>query len=157
MACKMNEKGIISLTALCIMLIISLMIAGVSNIAARQADITRYYKVEIELQNLADSYFNKKLADIAGDFERYKNMDFDTTPEIYSKTVYGREARVTVYMNKSKADEKIVIMTLAELPNYNNGKYAVYKRVLGYISVKKKIGEENNEEYEFNKFEGYLY
>lgn len=153
----MNEKGIISLTALCIMLILSLMIAGTSNIAARQADITRYYKVENELQNLADSHFNMMLADISGNFEKYKKMDFDTTPKIYSATIQGREAKVTVYLKKSVVYEKILIMSLAELPNYNYDKYAVYKRVLGYISVKKKIDEDNNEEYEFDKFEGYLY
>ena len=153
----MNEKGIISLTALCVMLILSLMIAGASNIAARQADITRYYKVENELQNLADSHFNMMLADISGNFEKYKKMNFDTSPKIYPATVYGREAKVTVYLKKSAAYEKIVIMTLAELPNYNYGKYSVYKRVLGYISVKKKLDEENNEEYEFDKFEGYIY
>ena len=153
----MNEKGIISLTALCMMLILSLMIAGVSNIAARQADITRYFKIETELQNLADSYFNMMLADISGNFENYKTMEFDTTPKVYPATIYGKEAKVTVYLEKSTTYEKIVIMTLAELPNYNYGKYSVYKRVLGYISVKKKLDEENNEEYEFDKFEGYLY
>lgn len=154
----MNERGIISLTALCIMLILSLSIAGMSNIAARQADITRYFKVETELQNLADSYFNMKVADISSNFENYKTMDFATTPEVHNvTTINGHEATVTVYMDKSKTYKKIVIMALAELPNYNYGKYAVYKRVLGYISVKKKIDEENNEEYEFNKFEGYLY
>ena len=153
----MNEKGIISLTALCIMLIISLMIAGVSNIAARQADITRYYKIENELQILADSYFNMMLADISGNFEKYKTMDFDTKAKVYSANVYGNEAKVTINIKKSKTHEKIIIMTLAELPSYNSGKYSVYKRVLGYISVRKKIDEEDSGEYEFNKFEGYIY
>ena len=159
----MGEKGIISLTALCIMLILSLMIVGVSNIAARQADITRYYKIENRLQNLADSYFNMTIANMSRDFERYKYMNFDKISEVHSATIkYEQEeleAIVTVYVSKTKEVEKdvIVIMALAELPNYNYGKYAVYKRVLGYISVKKKIDEDNNEEYEFDKFEGYLY
>ena len=153
----MNEKGIVSLTALCIMLIISLMVAGVSNIAARQADITRYYKIETQLQNLAESHFNMMLADISGNFEKYKKMDFDTSPKVYSAKIYDQEAIVTIYMNKSKRNEKIAIMALAELPNYTYGKYSVYRRVLGYVSVKKKADGEDNDEYEFNKFEGYLY
>ena len=146
----MGEKGIVSLTALCIMLIISLMVA-------RQADITRYYKIETQLQNLADSHFNMMLADISGNFEKYKKMDFDTSPKVYSAKVYDQEAMVTIYIDKSKRYEKIVIMALAELPNYTYGEYSVYRRVLGYVSVKKKTDGENNDEYEFNKFEGYLY
>ena len=156
----MNERGIISLTALCMMLVLSLSIAGVANMAARQADMVRYSRLENQLQNLAESYFNMKLAEISGNFAEYENMDFDTTPKIYSVKINESstqiiEAKVTIYMKKSKPHEVIVIMALAELPNYIHGKYSAYRSVAGYVSVKKS--EDNGDKYEFDKFKGYLY
>ena len=178
----MNEKGIISLTALCIMLIISLMIAGMSNIAARQADITRYYKLENQLQCASESAFNKIIAELSKDStyggklltddnieSRYdfsiSYPDCTDNFKINSATVnaYIRKIHTKIARSPNSNEDthyfRILIITLAEKENYNYNKYSVYKRVFGYMERKRVRNRETNDivyEDEY-KFKEYLY
>ena len=177
-----NEKGIISLTALCMMLIVSLMIAGTSNIAARQADITRYYKLENQLQCAADSAFNEVVAKLSQDSTYSGKLRTDDNIEDHSNSSSNNpdysgkfiinDVTVNIYIRKihfktehspnSNEDThyfRMIIMSLAEKENYNYGKYSVYKRVFGYLERKRVRNRETNDivyEDEY-KFKEYLY
>ena len=178
----MNEKGIISLTAICIMLIVSLMIAGMSNIAARQADITRYYKLENHLQCAADSAFNETVAKLSKDStyggklltdENIESKyDFPSKYPNYTDNLKMNDITVNICIRKihlkteqspnSNEDThyfRIIIITLAEKENYNYEKYSIYKRVFGYMERTRIRNRETNDivyEDEY-KFKEYLY
>ena len=178
----MNEKGIISLAALCMLLVISLIIAGMSNIAARQADITRYYKIETQLQCAADSAFNKTIAKLLQDSTYDGNLSKDDDIESrynfsisypdYADNFTTNGITTNIYLRKihlrteqsPNAEEdthyfRIIIMSLAEKENYNYDKYSVYKRVFGYMERKRIRNRETNDiiyEDEY-KFKEYLY
>ena len=136
----MNERGIISLTALCMMLILSIAIATVRNIAARQADIVKYYRLENELQSAAESYFNEVVANLSQNAKCYE----DNPPSLRSFPIksFDEQANVTIYLRNPNNNE-IIIMSLAEIPNYHYDEYSVYKKVVGYMT------SEDNEKYEF--------
>ena len=141
----MNERGIISLTALFMMMILAIAIATVKNIAARQADIVRYYKVENELQAAAESYFNEVVAN-------FDNNNQDLPPRYVFIKSANKQAKVTISLENID-NEKIAIMSLAELPNYHYNVYSVYRKISGYMT--KVIDVESEEEkYEFT---GYIY
>ena len=177
-----NEQGIISLAALCIMLIVSLMIAGVSNIAARQADITRYYRVENQLHCAADSVFIETVAKLSQDstydgklmtddnIERMYNF-YIGNPDYTNKfamsditvNMYLRKIHIKTEQSPNPNEDthyfRIIIMTLAEKENYNYGTYSIYKRVFGYMERKRIRDRETNDivyEDEY-KFKEYLY
>lgn len=141
----MNERGIISLTALFMMMILAIAIATVKNIAARQADIVRYYKLENELQAAAESYFNEVVAN-------FDNNNQDLPPRYVFIKSANTQAKVTISLENID-NEKIAIMSLAELPKYHYNVYSVYRKISGYMT--KVIDVESKEEkYEFT---GYIY
>ena len=177
-----NEKGIVSLTALCMMLIISLMIAGVANVAARQADITRYFKFENQLQNVAESAFNETVVKLLKDStyggklrtddDIENKYDFTVTSPDCTDTLNIDDIIANVYIkkfhvrieNSPTPDEdthyfRVMIISLAEKENYHYNKYSVYRRVFGYIEKKRIRNRETNDiiyEDEY-KFKEYLY
>lgn len=158
------------------------MIAGISNIAARQADITRYFKTETELQCAADSAFNEMVVKLLQDSTYGGNLqtDDDIESKIYftvkefdytdnfkingiSTDVYIKKIHIKTENSPNVEEDthcfRIMIMALAEKENYNYGKYAVYKRVFGYIEKKRIRNRETNDiiyEDEY-KFKEYLY
>ena len=176
----MNERGIISLTALCMMFILALMIAGTANIAARQADMTRFFKVETQLQNAAESAFNETVVKLLKDSTYNEHLRDDTdiesknrfnvTDPDWTNELYINDIKVNVYLKKyhiktehsPNNDEdthcfRIVIMTLAEKDNYNNGQYPVYRSVYGYLERKRIRNRDTNDivyenDYEFKEY-----
>ena len=103
----MNERGIISITALCMMMILAMMIASVANIAARQADITRYIKLETQLQCAADSSFNEIITTLATDSSYGGQIPSDDDMLIYpimyqyySSVTKVNNIPVSIYLRK---------------------------------------------------------
>ena len=154
----MNERGIASLTALCIMLVLAIAIAAVKNIAARQADIVRYYRLENELQVVAESYFNETVANFSKDVELCKNLN-NSSKLLISNNIsindldVKRSAQVKVYSRKFDDGDKILILSIVELPNYNYGNYTVYGKVSGYMI---RIIDDATEDEKY-EFKGYFY
>ena len=164
------------------MLIISLIIAGISNIAARQADITRYFKIETQLQCAADSAFNKTIAKLLQDSTYDGNLSKDDdiesrynfsisyrdytdkfTINSITTNVYIRKIHIRIEQSPSAEEDthyfRIIIMSLAEKENFNYNKYSVYKRVFGYMERKRIRNRETKDityENEY-KFKEYLY
>ena len=177
----MNERGIISITALCMMLILSMMIAAVANMSARQADITRYIKLEYQLQCAADSSFNEIITTLATDSSYGGKIpsDDDLTDIFYLSVIpdYSGTSEingipVSIYLKKyhfkneytPTADEdmhyyRIFIITIAEKANYNYNKYSSYQSVYGYMERKFTTTHGTNEIVDDGKYEfkGYLY
>jgi len=190
----MNERGFVSIVAMFIMLILTMAIAGMNSLAARQADITRNFKTETKLQNAAESVFNKVAVELINDPELEKNYGgytkngWSTEKELLTRNfgkygpieAYNEEIinsgndtiKVSIYLRKfrkkidslSTTDKTtyefmIVIMTLAEIENYNFN-YSVYRKAYGYLGRKvifnKMTGEidkENSEkEYQFREY-----
>ena len=158
----MNERGIISLTALCVMMVLAISIATMKNISARQADVVRYYKLENELQSVAESHFNEVVANISENAEAYGELPTAPSyPKTFSRSeslANGKTINVTIILRKvtiykgDSTKKKIFIMSLAELKNYNYGEYSVHRRVIGYMSELQSDIED--EKYEFT---GYIY
>ena len=164
----MNEQGIISLTALCMMMILAISIATMKNIAARQADIVRYYKLENELQSVAESHFNEVVANISENADAYGELSTAPSyPKTFARSVLlknGKTINVTISLRKvtiykgDSTQKKIFIMSLAELKNYNYGEYSVHRRVIGYMSeLQSTISIESDVEDEKYEFTGYIY
>ena len=159
----MNERGIISLTALCVMFMLSITIAGVSNLAARQADIIRYYQIESKLQNLAESYFNMAISNLTKNCHFYGNLyvNFDnmtSEAHVYDDiNIDDMNAKVTIYIkrnSKSAPSRVLAVMALAEIPGYNYNKYPVYRRVCGRMEMNPDTldDDDNNDKYEFKSY-----
>ena len=127
------------------MMILAISIATMKNIAARQADIVRYYKLENDLQSAAESYFNEVVAN-------YDNQKSNFAPRYIFIRSANKQAKVTIYL-KNINNNKVAITSLAELQNYNYGNYSVYGRVSGYMT-KVNDDEAEDEKYEFT---GYIY
>ena len=161
----MNERGIISsTTALFVMLILTISIATVKNIAARQADIVRYYRIENELQAAAESHFNEFVANLSKDSAYYGKLDIKGQLKEHKVTLKSsnEQANVTVYLKRSNTYKKILIMSLAELPNYSQNSSNIYKKVVGYMSLVPSSTTPDSDadispEEENYEFTGYIY
>ena len=73
-----------------------------------------------------------------------------------------RVAKVEVHMRKAVNSKKIVIMSLAELQNYNYVNFSIYKKVMGYMSIvpsetSSNEIEEGTEPVEKYEFTGYFF
>lgn len=162
----MNERGVISLTALFMMLILATTIATVKNVAARQTDIVRYYQVENELQAAAESAFNEVVANLSKNAECYGKFNNSNKKIIIPFEVLSKKSnrliKVDVSLRKAVNSKKIVIKSLAELQNYNYVNYSIYRKIMGYMSVvSSEILSDNIEEgtepVEKYEFTGYFY
>ena len=150
----MNERGIISLTALCMMFMISIAILTVTKIAERQADIVSLYRFENKLQNLAESSFNETIYNFENGLLSY-DEDFIIEPayenriRVDSKIIDDRTVQITTYVKKS--GKILVVMTLAEIQNYFYNAEAAYHRVAGYME-QIETEETEDERYEFKSY-----
>ena len=145
------------------MVILSISIATVKNIAARQADIVRYYRIENDLQAAAENGFNEVVANLSKNAKYYDPLD-NNTKYLKSKNVVINDHSITVklYAKKAVNSKKIFIMSLAQLPTYNYDKYPIYKKIVGYMSAKtpnnlndeSTVDQNEDEKYEFT---GYIY
>ena len=66
-----NESGFATLIAILMMLMISMTIMSVTNLAARQSQIYSYSRQELKLQNAAESAFNEVVAHLTYNDEYY--------------------------------------------------------------------------------------
>ncbi len=148
----MNQHGIISLSALCMMFVLAMAIATVSNFAARQADIVKFFKIENELQFAAEDCFNEVINNLSSNQNHYGELA-DNTPKIFelNRNLNGRNMKLTICLRKFVADKKIVVMILIDVPNYNHGTHSFYKKIYGYMSA---VEDSEDEKY---KFKGYFY
>lgn len=160
----MRQKGIISLTALCMLVILALMIMTVQNIVARQADIVRLYKVENQLQLAAEKAIDITATSLIEDStynghlltdEEIKNKNiWKVNTSDYVDKIYVNDISVHVYLYKYKYNSNdgtniiILIATLAEMENFTFGKHSVYRKMSGYIE---KIKDDAYQ------FKGYIY
>ncbi len=184
----MNERGIITLTALCVMFLLAITIAGISNIAARQADITRYYQIESKLRDAAESAFNRTVEKIVNDTDSQHtyngNLWTDTKVENWSYSwdkikinpseeididdvkikVYLRKYKITLYDNPNAGEYtnklRIVILIYAEMNNFTQGNYPLYKKVYGYMErnvIRQRETDNLVNQDENYKFKRYIY
>ena len=165
-----NERGFASLAAVFIMLIISLTIMSMTNIAARQGEIFNIDRQEVVLQNAAESAFYEVTAHLENDFEYYGTFENSST---YVKAVNLTINNIPVEVLMKKYDKSInkfpnddlktnfsiiAIRTFATAKNIKNNDYNIYKRVYGYMKrieiVDKKTGEviEADKNYEFAEY-----
>ncbi|MBR1729318.1 MAG: hypothetical protein IJ728_07330 [Selenomonadaceae bacterium] len=150
----MNERGIISLTALCMMFVISIAILTVTKIAERQADIVSLYRFENKLQNIAESSFNETIYKFENGLISVENFNYDSDygnrTLISSKNLDdGQAVKITTYVKKS--GKILVVMTLAEIQNYFYNSEAAYHRVAGYMEQIETV-ETEDERYEFKSY-----
>ena len=150
----MNERGIISLTALCMMFVISIAILTVTKIAERQADIVSLYRFENKLQNIGESSFNETIYKFENGLISVENFNYDSDygnrTLISSKNLDdGQAVKITTYVKKS--GKILLVMTLAEIQNYFYNSEAAYHRVAGYMKQIETV-ETEDERYEFKSY-----
>ena len=102
----MNERGFISIVAMFIMLILTMAIAGMNSLAARQTDITRNFQTETALQNAAEGVFNKVAVELINDPDLEKNYsgyikDGWSTEEILLRRNFGKVGPIEAYKEEN--------------------------------------------------------
>ena len=162
----MNERGFISITALLIMFIIAIMIAGMGNFAARQADITRNFKVETELQCAAESTFYEAALelindpDLSSNINGYVKQGWSTEAELLNRENLHEDIKfVEAYRDKKISEDLIVHIYLRkykkELADLSNDEQVVNN----FMIVIMTLAEKTNYSFKqsaYKKVYGYL-
>ena len=162
----MSERGFVSITALLLMLIIAIMIAGMGNFAARQADIMRNFKVETELQCAAESTFNEAALelindpDLSSNINGYVKQDWITEAELINKeSLYANLKHVDAYRDKKISEDLTVHIYLRkykkELENLSNDKQVVNDFMIVIMTLAEKTNYSFNRSV-YKKVYGYL-
>lgn len=153
----MNERGIASLTAMIILLMLAYSIRGTNFTAGNLVDMTRNFEVENQLQLAAESALNKALFDFNDKTVEEATDALNAYPK--NETFNGADAIVVNVMKN--ADENIIILAVAKRNKYIGGKMNAYRSVAGFLIKTLKTAGEPPEpldppEYIY-KFKGYLH
>ena len=146
----MNERGMASITAMIVLLMLAYSLRGAIFTAGNLVDMTRNFEVENQLQLAAESALNKALLDFND-----KTVDEATDAlNAYQKnyTFSGADA---IVVNARTAGEKIIILAIAKKNKYIGGTMNAYRSAGGFL-VKTKVPDSDPQEYKY-EFKGYLH
>ena len=162
----MNERGFVSITALLFMFIIAIMILGMSNFAARQSDITRNHKVEMELQCAAESAFNEAAMELINDpdlsdnISGYIKQDWTTEVELINRESWNANSKFIDACRDKKISEDLTVHIYLrkykkELKNLSNDEQVVNNFMIVIMTLAEKTNYNFNKS-AYKKVYGYL-